>query len=167
MEWLMEHCISECESHEFGAGPNALHYAEILSVMLEREMAVFGLRPKEQPVLKRLEKLWVRVLKDPGEKWNVDLLSAAAGCSSRELHRLCASLYGIGPMGLVTRMRMDRAMELLLSTQRKMDDISCEVGYSTAHSFSEAFLAHVGTRPGAFRDAGRDPRTPISKPIPS
>ena len=166
MEWLMEHCISECESREFGAGPNALHYAEILSVMLERELVIFGPRPKEQPVLKRLEKLWGRVLKNPGEKWHVESLATAAGCSSRELYRLCASLYGIGPMGLVTRMRMDRAMELLLGSHRKIDDISREVGYSTAHAFSEAFLAHVGTRPGTFRDAGCDPRNPISKPNP-
>lgn len=166
MEWLMEHCISECGSNEFGADPNALHFGEILSVMLERELSVFGPRPNDQPVLKRLEKLWGRVLRNPGEKWNVNRLAATAGCSSRELHRLCASLYGIGPMGLVTRMRMDRAMELLLASHRKMDDISREVGYSTAHAFSEAFLAHVGTRPGAFRDANRDPRTPISQPIP-
>ena len=167
MEWLLEHCVAECTSNDFGAGPNALHYAEILAVLLERELSVFGPRPKEQPVLKRLEKLWARILRNPGEPWNVERLAAAAGCSSRELHRLCASLYGIGPMGLVTRMRMDRAMELLLAGHRKMDDISREVGYATAHAFSEAFLAHVGTRPGAFRDSAHALRSTHSKPNPS
>ncbi len=167
MEWLLEHCIAECTSNDFGAGPNALHYAEILAVLLERELSVFGPRPKEQPALKRLEKLWARILRNPGEPWNVERLAAAAGCSSRELHRLCASLYGIGPMGLVTRMRMDRAMELLLAGHRKMDDISREVGYATTHAFSEAFLAHVGTRPGAFRDSAHALRTTHTKPNPS
>jgi two-component system response regulator YesN len=73
--------------------------------------------------------------------------------SARELHRLCAKLYGIGPMGLVTRLRMDRAMELLHSTNRKIEDIADEAGYSSAHAFSEAFLKHVGKRPGGFRRA--------------
>jgi AraC-like DNA-binding protein len=49
-------------------------------------------------------------------------------------------------------------MELLLATDRKLDDIAAEVGYATAHAFSAAFLSHVGRRPGSFR--GKDPSLP-------
>ena len=151
MEWLLEHCLRECVSTEFGANQNALHYAEILAVLLEREMAIFGPRHTEQAPVTRLDVLWAEVIQRPNEKWSVAKLARGAGTSSRELHRLCADLYGIGPMGLVTRIRMDRAMELLLATDRKLDDIAAEVGYATAHAFSAAFLSHVGRRPGSFR----------------
>jgi transcriptional regulator GlxA family with amidase domain len=46
---------------------------------------------------------------------------------------------------------MARAMELLLATDRKLDNIAVEAGYATAHAFSAAFLSHVGRRPGSFR----------------
>lgn len=152
MEWLLEHCLRECASNEFGASQNALHHAEILAVLLEREMAVFGPRHTEQAPVTRLDSLWGEVIQQPDEKWSVARLARGAGTSTRELHRLCADLYGIGPMGLVTRIRMDRAMELLLATDRKLDDIAAEVGYATAHAFSAAFLSHVGRRPGSFRE---------------
>lgn len=151
MEWLLDHCLTECGSAEFGAGHNALHYAEILAVMLERELAVFGPRPKEQPLVSRLESLWAEIMGNPGGRWTVSTIADTVGASTRELHRVCADRYGIGPMGVVTRMRMDRAMELLLTTDRKIADISHEVGYRAAHAFSETFLSHVGKRPGAFR----------------
>ena len=158
MEWLLEHCLNECASAEFGAGQNALHYAEILAVLLERELAIFGPRRVEQAPVTRIDSLWGEVILRPDEKWSVASLARGAGTSTRELHRLCADLYGIGPMGLVTRIRMDRAMELLLATDRKLDDIATEVGYATAHAFSAAFLSHVGRRPGSFR--GKDQPTP-------
>jgi AraC-like DNA-binding protein len=151
MEWLLEHCLRECASTEFGASRNALHYAEILAVLLERELAVFGPRRAEQAPGTRIDSLWGEVIRHPNEKWSVARLARGAGTSTRELHRLCADLYGIGPMGLVTRIRMDRAMELLLATDRKLDAIAAEVGYATAHAFSAAFLSHVGRRPGSFR----------------
>jgi len=151
MEWLLEHCLKECASTEFGANQNALHYAEVLVVLLERAVAIFGPRRTEQKSVTRIDSLWGEVIQRPHEKWSVAKLARGAGTSTRELHRLCADLYGIGPMGLVTRIRMDRAMELLLATNRKLDDIAAEVGYATAHAFSSAFLSHVGKRPGSFR----------------
>jgi AraC family transcriptional regulator len=151
MEWLLEHCLRECAATEFGAGQNALHYAEILAVLLERELAAFAPRRAEQAPVTRIDSLWGEVILRPNAKWSVASLARGSGTSTRELHRLCADLYGIGPMGLVTRIRMDRAMELLLATDRKLDDIAAEVGYATAHAFSAAFLSHVGRRPGSFR----------------
>lgn len=151
MEWLLEHCLMECASTEFGASQNALHHAEVLAVLLEREMAIFGPRRTEQASVTRLDRLWGEVIQRPQEKWSVATLARGSGTSTRELHRLCADLYGIGPMALVARIRMDRAMELLLATDRKLDDIAAEVGYATAHAFSAAFLSQVGKRPGSFR----------------
>jgi AraC-like DNA-binding protein len=162
MEWLLEHCLRECASVDFGASRNALHYAEILAVLLEREMAVFGQRHTGPASVTRLDGLWGEVIRQPEAKWSVARLARGAGTSTRELHRLCADLYGIGPMGLVTRIRMDRAMELLLATDRKLDDIAGEVGYATAHAFSAAFLSHVGKRPGSFRGKNHPAPTPPS-----
>lgn len=154
IEGLLEQCIAESGSTEFGAARNALDFARIVAVMLERELIFLGKRNAEQPVISRLETLWAAVMEHPEAPWTVSKLASAAGTSARELHRLCANLYGIGPMGLVTRLRMDRSMELLLATDRKIEDIATEVGYTTAHAFSTAFLSHVGKRPGRFREDG-------------
>lgn len=162
MEWLMDHTLAEASSDAPGAAQNALHYTGALAVLLQREWQSDS--QATTPTNSKLDRLWVVVSASIGEAWSVERLAASAGLSPRYLHKLCMKRYGIGPMGLVTRMRMDHAMELLVSTNRKLDDIAPEVGYGSAYAFSDAFARHAGKRPGAVRaDASPNVRRPAAK----
>ncbi|MFC4321444.1 response regulator transcription factor [Litchfieldia salsa] len=52
----------------------------------------------------------------------------------------------------VTRMRIEKAKELLLSTDLKIYDISIEVGYTDTKYFSKLFKKYYGEVPSKFRD---------------
>ncbi len=53
----------------------------------------------------------------------------------------------------LTTYRIDRAKELLKSTDKKVYEIATEIGYEDAHYFSYNFRKHVGTTPLKYRKA--------------
>ena len=151
IEWLMDHCLAEIATDDIGSSQTALHYAEALVIMLERELSFARKDSGKGAFGKALDSVWSEVAASVGTKWTVRQLAAIAGVSASHLQHLCLKRYGVGPMGVVTRLRMERAMELLLLGDRKLDDIAGEVGYANRYAFSDAFTRHVGRRPSAIR----------------
>ena len=92
-----------------------------------------------------------------------DLL--AADCQSRVLlqhaareaclsefhfHRLFRDTFGETPHDFLTRLRMDRARQLLAS-QKSVTDVCFEVGYASLGSFSSKFRGQFGRSPVEFQ----------------
>ena len=151
LEWLMDHCLAEQDSPEPEAIQNSLNYAKAIAVVLRRELATAGTSSLGDLTGIKLDRFWGEVAVSLGSKWTVGRIAQRVAISESHLHRICEQRYGIGPIGVVARMRIDRAMELLSSTQRKLDDIAEEVGYANAYAFSDSFERHVGQRPSIFR----------------
>jgi AraC family transcriptional regulator len=63
----------------------------------------------------------------------------------------CVAAIGRSPMKHLNHLRMQHARHLLLDQDLTLDEVAEAVGYSTAFSFSKAFLAHTGTRPSTYR----------------
>ncbi len=99
----------------------------------------------------RLEALWTRVAADIAAPWTLEKLAKHSGFSSEHLRRLCSKALGRTPMEQVTFMRMQRASELLVRDDDKVDFIAREVGYASEHAFSRAFQRTVGLSPTEFR----------------
>lgn len=59
--------------------------------------------------------------------------------------------YHVSPQEYLIRLRMDRAMSLLVSTTKSITDIAYEVGYSDALSFSKSFKQRYGISPSDYR----------------
>ncbi len=99
----------------------------------------------------RLWKLWAKIEQQLEHKWTLYELALLAHLSEEHLRRLCRKHHGRSPMQHLTFLRMQRAMELLGSTDDKIEIIARVVGYDTQFSFSNVFKKWVGLRPSDCR----------------
>lgn len=83
-------------------------------------------------------------------------LAQAAQLSEYHFSRLFKHATGLAPSHYFIRLRIARARQLLLETERSVIDIGLEVGYSSPSHFSQVFRREVGVTPSAYRDPGRD-----------
>jgi len=87
------------------------------------------------------------------EEFSLATLAALAGLSEYHFSRLFKRATGLAPSQYFIRLRMARARQLLLESQRSVIDIGLEVGYSSASHFSQVFRREVGVTPSEFRGA--------------
>jgi transcriptional regulator GlxA family with amidase domain len=90
----------------------------------------------------------------------VDLEWVAANVafmSSRHLARLFKDRFGEAPYAWLRRHRLERAAQLLATTDRDIADIGRAVGYINASHFARDFRTQTGVTPKAHRVAA--PRT--------
>ncbi|MGC4016540.1 MAG: helix-turn-helix transcriptional regulator [Luteolibacter sp.] len=99
----------------------------------------------------RLWKLWRQVEHTLAHNWTVDELAARACVCREHLRRLCQEELGRSPMQHVTFLRMQRARDLLSTTDMKVESITREVGYQNPNTFSNTFKKWVGWRPSEHR----------------
>jgi len=65
---------------------------------------------------------------------------------------------GVTLIGYLTNMRIERAKNLLLTTDKKCCNLYYEVGYNSQTYFARKFKEVVGMSPTQFRAAGRSPK---------
>ena len=87
----------------------------------------------------------------PGKAWTLEMLAEEAALSRSSLHERFVHYIEQPPMQYLTRWRMQVAAGLLRDTNRKVIDISLDVGYESEAAFSRAFKREVGESPGAWR----------------
>lgn len=103
----------------------------------------------------RLRAVEIAVLADPGRRWTVPLLADIGHLSASRFAHLFSLQMGLAPMRYVERARMERARELLLSTDGSVQEVAHAVGYQNALHFSARFKAINTMSPTDFR---RHPR---------
>ncbi len=85
-------------------------------------------------------------------------LAAYASMSVRTFNRRFREETGLTPMRWLTQRRVDRARELLESTDHTVDRVATEAGFGTAASLRQHFVAGVGVAPGVYRSTFRGGR---------
>ncbi len=81
----------------------------------------------------------------------LDLLAEQVYLSPRYLSTRFIQETGCGINKFIKSVRMERARDLLLHTNRKITDICHQVGYSNVSYFCKSFLEDFGTTPEKFR----------------
>ena|SRR5882724_5137558 len=77
--------------------------------------------------------------------------AARQACLSEfHFHRLFRATFGETPHDFLTRLRMDRARQMLAS-ERSVTEVCFEVGYGSLGSFSSKFRAQFGRSPAEFQ----------------
>jgi transcriptional regulator GlxA family with amidase domain len=76
-----------------------------------------------------------------------------ASVSVRTLNRQFREHFGTTPLGMLTRMRVDRAQRLLESTGLTVDRVAEQSGFGSYASFRLHFLRTVGVSPQKYRQS--------------
>ncbi len=106
----------------------------------------------------RVARAWRVISSNLRRDWSVVDMASAAMMSSEHFRRLCLKDLGCSPMKHLTTLRVEKAAELLSSTNSKIEAICEEVGYEYRSTFSNVFTKAFGIRPSAYRES----RTSIS-----
>lgn len=77
--------------------------------------------------------------------------AGAAALSDFHFHRSFARAFGETPHDFLTRLRIDRARQLLATTETPVTDICLAIGYESLGSFSTMFRARTGLSPAEYR----------------
>lgn len=103
-----------------------------------------------------MEVMHARLSEDIG----LDELAAEARLSPFHFARMFKHSLGVPPRVYLTRLRLERACELLETTDLSVTQIALEVGYSSNQVLARVFLKHRRMSPMDYRRARRDPTRP-------
>ena len=90
---------------------------------------------------------------DYAEPIDLDRMAAAAGVSKFHFSRAFKAVYGETPVRFLTRRRVERAKDLLRTSNLTVTEVCMLVGYSSVGSFSSRFSELVGMSPSTFQRA--------------
>ncbi len=88
---------------------------------------------------------------DCAHAWSLDKLAQRAGLSRTGLAERFRESMGHTPLNYLRTVRMQKAMAALSESERSLEQIAREVGYTDAFSFSKVFKRTVGVAPRDFR----------------
>jgi AraC family transcriptional regulator len=91
------------------------------------------------------------------EDISLDELAAEARLSPFHFARMFKQSVGVPPRVHLTRLRMEKACELLETTDLPVTEIAQEVGYSSNQVLARVFIKHRHMSPSDYRRAVRDP----------
>ena len=81
------------------------------------------------------------------ERLRVADLARAACMSEPAFYRAWRSEFGLTPLAYLTRLRVDRARQLLGNPQRSVTDVAAAVGFGSVSHFIRVYREHVGQTP--------------------
>jgi transcriptional regulator GlxA family with amidase domain len=91
----------------------------------------------------------------PSRRWTVAALAKQSGMSRAAFARAFRTATGQTPLAWLCRERLQRAAELLQTSDAKLTELAENAGYATEFAFSRAFKRLFGIPPARFRRAAQ------------
>ncbi|MGE4286855.1 MAG: helix-turn-helix domain-containing protein [Phycisphaerae bacterium] len=101
--------------------------------------------------IRRFEAVLEHVQQNMDAQLSVPELAAIAGLSPTYFSNLFSRLIGEAPVQYINRRRIERAQELLLTTDEKLYAVAARVGMKDEYYFSRLFKKIVGISPDHYR----------------
>ena len=101
-----------------------------------------------------IQKIVVSYLQEKYKDAKLEEAAVRANLSPAYLSSLLKEKMGTGFSELLTKIRMEKAAEMLMDVQYKAYDIAYYVGYDNPKSFSRAFKNYYGCTPMEYRQNG-------------
>lgn len=114
-------------------------------------------RPWADRVLNVLDEIHARL---DDETLEPSQLAERAGFSRHHFHRVFRGMTGESVMGLVRRLRMERAAQRLRFGHAPVTDVALASGYGSHEAFTRAFRERFGVAPREFRRETREAGSP-------
>lgn len=89
------------------------------------------------------------------EQINLEDMGKEIGISYSHLCRQFSKEQGITPMEYLTHIRLERGMQMLLSTDQTIEQIAAECGFSCANYFSKVYKKILNVTPSEYRKRHR------------
>lgn len=86
-----------------------------------------------------------------GEPLSVSTLSSIAGLSRSYFSHAFRTSVGRSPHAHIVRLRIERAMALMVDTDTRLTDIAHAIGFADQAHFSKSFRRIAGTTPTDWR----------------
>lgn len=96
------------------------------------------------------------MLNDFDKPYGIDTIACRLGISQYHFIRQFTKMTGISPGKYLSKIRIQKAVELLQNTDLPLNEIAEKIGYSNANYFIKVFRSYLGMPPGAFRLARRN-----------
>ena len=93
----------------------------------------------------------VAIHENPAYPWQVAELAQKASLSRAAFAQRFKELLGDTPVNYVTKVRIQKSMELLVRTEESIERIAETVGYGTGFALSKAFKRIAGVSPQHYR----------------
>lgn len=93
----------------------------------------------------------VAIHENPAHPWQVEELAQKASLSRAAFAQRFKELLGDTPVNYVTKVRIQKSMELLIRTEESIERIAETVGYATGFALSKAFKRITGVSPQHYR----------------
>ncbi len=127
---------------------------------LERILSV-AIRLRDSGVSGRYEKLLKEAVSYIEEHYtdediSLNTVAAACGISPNHFSSIFSQEMGVTFIEYLIGKRMDRAKELLMTTDMRSSEIAFEVGYKDPHYFSSTFKKTQGVTTREYRSRGKD-----------
>jgi AraC-like DNA-binding protein len=98
---------------------------------------------------------WDATQNDLTRDWDLQMLARQAGTNIETLRQETQRHFGRSPLQHLTFLRMQKARELLRSTDWPLERIANEIGYKTPFALSRAFKRENDLSPSRFRSLTR------------
>lgn len=87
-------------------------------------------------------------------RWTLGALAAEARMSRSVFAQRFRAVVGVPPLQYLKRLRINRAAEMITTTDLPINRVAARVGYQTDSAFSRAFSSEMGQSPVHFRKTG-------------
>jgi AraC-like DNA-binding protein len=154
--WLkgtLDQLSSEYMSQQPGAELVVNKLTEVVLVELIR--INFGRAEQSQFVLalsdKRIAKALQHLHNKPDTAWTLEKMAEEIGMSRAAFAKRFKELVGQPMFEYLTRLRVQRAKELLQETKLPLYEVASRVGYESDLAFTKTFKKHAGITPTRYR----------------
>lgn len=105
---------------------------------------------EDERFCRKLERLVQNRMSNPN--LNIDIIASQLGMGRTNFYRKVRELMGVSPNDYLRKCRMDRAAELLRTSEQPISEICAQVGIPDAQYFSRVFKTFYGTTPSVYRE---------------
>ena len=108
------------------------------------------LNKEDERFCRKLERVVTNRMRNPN--LNIDIIAAQFGIGRTNFYRKVREVMGMSPNDYLRKCRMERAAELLRSTEAPVSEVCAQVGMPDAQYFSRVFKTFYGTSPSIYRE---------------